>query len=75
MATSNKPPAPPLARRLWDTGFPVTVVLLVLLVVWYGAAWGMNANAAIERVLEPTGNPWTWQDPIRPHRRPLHLPP
>ena len=62
MATSNKPPAPPLARRLWDTGFPVTVVLLVLLVVWYGAAWGMNANAAIERVLEPTGNPWTWQD-------------
>ena len=62
MATSNKPPTPPLARRIWDTGFPVVVLLIVFLAIWYGAAWGMNNTAAVERVLEPAGNPWTWQD-------------
>jgi NitT/TauT family transport system permease protein len=62
MATSNKPPIPPLARRMWDAGFPVAMLLIVFLVIWYGAAWGMNSTAAVERVLEPTGNPWTWQD-------------
>ena len=62
MATSNKAPPPPLARRMWDTGLPVTVLLIVLLAIWYGGAVGMNASAAIERVLEPAGNPWAWQD-------------
>lgn len=62
MATSNKPPTPPLARRMWDTGLPVAVILIVLLLAWYAAAWGMNSGAAIERVLAPSGNPWTWQD-------------
>ena len=62
MATSNKPPIPPLVRRMWDTGFPVSVLLAASLLIWYCAAWGMNSSAAIERVLEPAGNPWTWQD-------------
>ncbi len=62
MATSNKAPTPPLARRMWNTGFPVAVLLLAFLVIWYGAAWGMNSAAAVERVLEPAGHPWTWQD-------------
>ena len=62
MATSNKPPTPPLGRRMWDTGLPVAVILIVLLLAWYAAAWGMNSSAAIERVLAPAGTPWTWQD-------------
>lgn len=41
---------------------PVTVVLAALLLVWYGAAWAMNAPGAIERVLNVSGNPWGWQD-------------
>jgi NitT/TauT family transport system permease protein len=47
---------------MWNTGFPVAVLLLAFLVIWYGAAWGMNSAAAVERVLEPAGHPWTWQD-------------
>jgi len=62
MATSNKAPTPPLARRMWDTGLPVAVILIFFLLIWYAAAWGMNSSAAVERVLAPTGNPWTWQD-------------
>ncbi|MBI2751434.1 MAG: ABC transporter permease [Burkholderiales bacterium] len=62
MATSNKQAPKPWLHQAWDTGLPVTVVLIFLLLVWYGAAWGMNTSAAVERVLTPTGNPWTWQD-------------
>ncbi len=62
MATSNKPAPKPWLHQAWDTGLPVTVVLVFFLLVWYGAAWGMNTSAAVERVLTPAGNPWTWQD-------------
>jgi len=62
MATSNKPAPKPWLHQVWDTGLPVTVVLVFFLLVWYGAACGMNASAAVERVLEPSGNPWSWQD-------------
>jgi NitT/TauT family transport system permease protein len=62
MATSNKPTRPSLAARIWESGMPVAVLLVVFLLVWYGAAWAMNSSAAIERVLTPAGNPWTWQD-------------
>ncbi|WP_251140748.1 ABC transporter permease [Rhodoferax sp. U11-2br] len=40
--------------------FPVLVILLFILVLWYVAAVAMNAPGAIERVL-PTDTPWTWQ--------------
>jgi len=49
-------------HQAWETGLPVAVLLLAFLILWYGAAWGMNNSAAVERVLAPTGNPWTWQD-------------
>ncbi|MEO7107595.1 MAG: ABC transporter permease [Rhodoferax sp.] len=62
MATSNKPTRPSLAARIWESGMPVAVLLAVFLLIWYGAAWAMNSSAAIERVLTPAGNPWTWQD-------------
>ncbi|MEI6802731.1 MAG: ABC transporter permease [Burkholderiales bacterium] len=56
MATTIKP-AP-----WWEQLLPVAVMLLAVIILWYGAACGMNASGAIERVLDPTGNPWTWQD-------------
>ena len=62
MATSNKPPRAAWPARAWHNGLPVAVMLLALMLLWYGAACAMNATAAIERVLEPAGNPWTWQD-------------
>ena len=62
MATTNKPPAPSLANRVWESAVPVALLLVIFLLIWYGAAWAMNSSGAIERVLTPTGNPWTWQD-------------
>ena len=62
MATTNKLPAAPLFTRIWEGGLPIAVVLIAVLLAWYGAAWSMNASAAVERVLTPTGNPFTWQD-------------
>ncbi|MFZ3127394.1 MAG: ABC transporter permease [Rhodoferax sp.] len=56
MATTNK------AARLWEQALPVAMMLLGVLLLWYAGAWAMNAPGAIERVLEPAGNPWTWQD-------------
>ncbi len=41
---------------------PVLVVLAGVVVLWYLGAWGMNARMAIERVLEPAGNAWSWSD-------------
>ena len=58
MATKNKP----LAARARESGLPIAVILVLLLLVWYAGAWAMNSTAAIERVLTPTGNPFTWQD-------------
>jgi hypothetical protein len=31
MATSNKAHIPPLARRMWETGFPVAVLLIAFM--------------------------------------------
>ena len=47
--------------RLHRQGVPVAVMLLGLLLAWYGGAWALNAPGAIERVLPPDGA-WTWQD-------------
>ena len=49
----------PLRRH----ALPVATLLLALLVVWYLAAVGMNADGAIERVLAPKGE-WSWRDLI-----------
>ncbi len=62
MATSNKPPRATLTARMWESSVPVAVLLVVLLLAWYGAAWAMNYGAAVERVLTPAGNPFTWQN-------------
>jgi len=49
-----------LRQRLQQDVWPVLVILLAALALWYlGAVW-MNAAGAIERVL-PTDTPWTWQ--------------
>ena len=48
-------------QRLRLQGAPVLVVLLAVLLLWYGGAWAMNAPGAIERVL-PSDQPWSWQD-------------
>ena len=42
-------------------GLPVAVMLLAVLLAWYGSAWWLNAPGAIERVLPPDGA-WTWQE-------------
>ena len=47
--------------RLRQQGLPVAVLLLALLVLWYGGAWWLNAPGAIERVM-PKDSPWGWQD-------------
>jgi NitT/TauT family transport system permease protein len=44
-----------------ERGLPVLVVLGSGLLLWYVAAWALNAQGAIERVLEPQGA-WGWQD-------------
>jgi hypothetical protein len=47
-------------HQIGHQAIPVLVILLFVLVAWYGAAVGMNAAGAIERVL-PADLPWTWQ--------------
>ena len=47
--------------RLWRQGVPVAVMLLLVLLAWYGGAWALNAPGAIERVL-PQDGAWNWQD-------------
>src|SRR4051812_28766739 len=54
--------APTGWRRLGHQSLPVTVVLLVFIVFWYGLAWALNSAGAIERVLAPQGAGWTWLD-------------
>ncbi len=53
MATTNKPSASSL--------FPIAVIVLAVVVAWYGLTVYLNAQGAIERVLDALG-PWTWQD-------------
>ena len=56
MATTSKSTA-------WtEQLLPVAVMLAAFMLLWYLGAWAMNASGAIERVLEPAGNPWNWQD-------------
>ena len=52
------------AARLKLQGLPVAVMLLLVLLAWYGGAWVLNAPGAIERVLPPDA-PWTWQELLR----------
>ncbi len=47
--------------RFRQQGLPVAILLLALLLAWYGAAWALNAPGAIERVL-PQDGAWTWRD-------------
>lgn len=41
---------------------PVAVIATTVVVLWYLAAWWLNAPGAIERVLNPTGTAWQWQE-------------
>ena len=50
----------PLGSRLRLQGPPVATLLLLVLLLWYGGAWLLNAPGAIERVLRD--QPWGWQD-------------
>lgn len=63
-ATVPAPVRPPGRAGAWlqAQAWPVAVVLVFVFLLWYGAAWAMNAPGAIERVLNVSGNPWGWQD-------------
>ena len=60
MGTMTERALKSLKERL-AAGFPVAVMLGVVLAAWYAGAWALNAPGAIERVLPPDGA-WTWQD-------------
>ncbi len=49
-----------LGERLRLHGLPVASVVLLVLLLWYGGTWLLNAPGAIERVLRD--QPWGWQD-------------
>ncbi len=61
MATMSKTLPPSSTSRLLHQGLPVAVVLAVLFLVWYVAAWVLNSPGAIERVLNDQEG-WGWQD-------------
>ena len=50
-------------HALIERGLPIAVVLACAILAWYLAAVGLNAQGAIERVLEPKGA-WGWPDLI-----------
>ena len=53
-----------LVQRTVFNGLPIAVVLMFVLALWYASSWGMNAQGAIERVMnnfEPAGA-WTALD-------------
>ena len=67
MATTTEPvrssgPKPKNVPLWRHRVLPVVVMLVVVVLAWYGGAWAMNAPGAIERVLEPAGNPWGWKE-------------
>ncbi len=64
MDTMAEGAARPWRQRARQQALPVAVVLLGVLLLWYAAAWFMNAPGAIERVLTPQGA-WTWLDLLR----------
>ena len=49
-----------LGERLRLHGLPVASMVLLVLLLWYGGTWLLNAPGAIERVLRD--QPWGWQD-------------
>jgi NitT/TauT family transport system permease protein len=68
MDTMVKATTPPVRGRraprmdaFFHQGFPVLVVLLAVLLLWYLAAWMLNAPGAIERVLDADAG-YTWQE-------------
>ena len=67
MATMTDTAADTALARFNRQGLPVLVMLLAVLLAWYGAAWAMNAPGAIERVL-PQDGAWTWQDLLQATR-------
>ena len=48
-------------QRCQEHGWPVTVLLVAVALLWYGGALWLNAAGAIERVLPPEGA-WTWRE-------------
>jgi NitT/TauT family transport system permease protein len=61
MGTMTESPLQHRLARFRHHGVPVVVVMTFVLVMWYLAAWAMNAPGAIERVM-PEGGAWGWQD-------------
>ena len=61
MATMTKGVVNRHWHRARRDGFPVAVMLLAAVVLWYAGAVWLNAAGAIERVL-PQDTPWGWQD-------------
>jgi NitT/TauT family transport system permease protein len=56
LAPSTLGPGPKAGAGVWHRlrhdALPVVVVLLTVLLLWYGATWALNAPGAIERVLD-----------------------
>jgi NitT/TauT family transport system permease protein len=52
---------PHYLKTMVHQGLPVAVVLLAVVLLWYGAAWMLNAPGAIERVLDADAG-YTWQE-------------
>ncbi|MDO8248849.1 MAG: hypothetical protein Q7T78_03910, partial [Rhodoferax sp.] len=61
MATMTEATLKSRMVRFRRQGLPVTVMLLAVLLAWYGGAWVLNAPGAIERVL-PADGAWRWPD-------------
>ncbi len=70
MADSMAQSAAPLVRKAqwrvsfgpaWGDALPVATVLLLAVLLWYAAAWYLNAPGAIERVLDVDAG-YTWQE-------------
>ncbi len=57
MATTNSRNG--ASARLFSQGVPIAVVLVLVVLCWYGLAVGLNAQGAIERDLADV--PWNWR--------------
>lgn len=55
-----------IERPAWTASvLPVVTVAMGVLLTWYVGAWWLNAPGAIERVLNPAEQPWTWADLLK----------